>query len=505
MSTGVDNGEPPASPFPTLHPRQQQPQARDGEATTPPPPRHRPVPPPPNPATRLTGPADPHLPPSARRTAEVPAAAPDADAAPPSPAPDANRVRPQVPAPAAAPDAGRVPPRPGTPVPGAAAVPPQGAPAPAAAPPPPAAAPDAGRVPPQPRTPAPPPPRTATPSPRVPATAPEAPPVPPAPPAAAGQAPPVPSSPPQADAAVPPPPARPPQPVTVTPPPVAAPPPLQAAPAPGAQAPAAPPRRSRAVRGAVAVCVVVGLGLIGGAVGGAVIDHGPQVVPQAAPGSAAEFGQARQVWHSAPVDTLFPPTVAGKGAGPGGADRAWTRVGVAAPGGCTGAFDPLLDQVLAPTGCLRLLRATYVDSTSTTVTTVGLLVTSADAAGMQALSRRWSGEHLGVRTDLIPRPVAFPGTPAAGFGTKQRGSWDVEVSADLPFVVYAVSGFADGRAIPSPQPASVAMAAGATTAPAQAGLGHDATGLAKAVHDRLTATVDAELHPTPTAGTEKPR
>ncbi|MFG1807085.1 hypothetical protein [Streptomyces sp. NPDC049040] len=255
---------------------------------------------------------------------------------------------------------------------------------------------------------------------------------------------------------------------------------------------------------------MLGLGLIGGAIAGAVIDHGPHAAPSAAPGSAAEFGRARQVWHSAPVDTLFPRTVNGKGAGPGGSDRVWIRVGVAAPGGCAGAFDPLLDQVLAPTGCLRLLRATYVDSTSSTVTTVGLLVTAADPAGMRALGRRWTGEHLGDRTDLIPRPVAFPGTPAARFGAAQRGSWDVQVSADLPFVVYAVSGFADGRAVQSPQPASLATAAGATTAPAQAGLGHDATGLAKAVHDRLTATVEAELHPTatastPAAGTEKHR
>jgi hypothetical protein len=255
----------------------------------------------------------------------------------------------------------------------------------------------------------------------------------------------------------------------------------------------------------VAVCVVLGLGLIGGATAGAVINHGPEAAPPAAPGSAEQFAQARQVWHTAPVDTLFPPTVSGKGEGPGGADRTWTRIGVAAPGGCTGAFDPLLDGVLAPAGCLRLLRATYVDSTSTTVTTVGLLVTSADAAGMQALSRRWSSERLGNRIDLIPRPVSFPGTPAARFGSRQRGSWDVEISADQPFVVYAVSGFADGRAVQNPQPAALATAQGATTAAAQAGLGHDAAGLARTIGDRLTTTVDAELHPASATGTEKKR
>jgi hypothetical protein len=222
------------------------------------------------------------------------------------------------------------------------------------------------------------------------------------------------------------------------------------------------------------------------------------------------FASARQVWHSVPVDSLFPPVVRAAGAGPGGADRTWTRIGVAPPAGCTGAFDPLLQGVLAPAGCARLLRATYVDSTSTSVTTVGLLVTATDVAGMKALSRRWTKESLGNRADLVPLPVAVPRTLAAGFGRKQRGSWDVHVSADLPFVVYAVSGFADGRAVATPQSAAQATAPGATSAPAQAGLGNDAAGLASAVDNRLHGTVSTFLRPTASPGasptaTEKPR
>jgi hypothetical protein len=61
--------------------------------------------------------------------------------------------------------------------------------------------------------------------------------------------------------------------------------------------------------------------------------------------------------------------------------------------------------------------------------------------------------------------------------------------------VYAVSGFADGRTVPTPQPAEKADAEGTTTATAQAGLGYDATGLASAVDDRVHAAVTAELHP----------
>mgnify|MGYP001553018025 CR=1 FL=1 len=139
--------------------------------------------------------------------------------------------------------------------------------------------------------------------------------------------------------------------------------------------------------------------------------------------------------------------------------------------------------MIAPVGCVKLLRATYVDSTSSTVTTVGLLVASGEAPAMSALNQRWTAEHLGDRTDLLPKAVAFPGTAAASFGDRQRGSWDVQVAADLPFVVYAVSGFADGRAVAAPLSAAKADTAGATSAPAQAGLGYAATGLNQIVDE----------------------
>ncbi|WP_322899860.1 hypothetical protein, partial [Actinacidiphila rubida] len=245
-----------------------------------------------------------------------------------------------------------------------------------------------------------------------------------------------------------------------------------------------------------ATALVLGLGLIGGATAGAVLNHGSRAAAAVADGSPEAFARARTVWHEVPVDQLFPPTLAQSGAGPGGADRSWTRIGVSRPAGCAAAFDPLLQKVLAPVGCARLMRATYVDSTSSTVTTVGLLVASGEAKDMSALNQRWTTQNLGDRTDLLPRTAPFPGTAAAGFGDRQRGSWAVQVSADLPFVVYAVSGFADGRTVSTPQPADKADAQGATSAPAQAGLGFDATALASAVDDRLHSAVGALLHPT---------
>ncbi|CAM5408904.1 hypothetical protein STENM223S_00814 [Streptomyces tendae] len=231
-------------------------------------------------------------------------------------------------------------------------------------------------------------------------------------------------------------------------------------------------RRTRAQVVAAAVCLVLGTGLIGGAVTGAWLADGPE-----GPGTRHAFAVAGDLWHEVPVDQLFPPTVQGRGAGPGEADRVWTRIAVAPDSGCEAAFDALLGRALAPVGCERLLRATYTDATQSHVTTVGLLFTEADAAGMEALARRFDRERLDRRSDLMPLPYGAKDT-ASWIGPEQRASWAISVLTDAPVVVYAVSGWADGRAVDEPQPAEDAMRSGATTAPAQAGLGHEARGLA---------------------------
>ncbi|MCN9240879.1 hypothetical protein NGF19_08740 [Streptomyces sp. RY43-2] len=246
--------------------------------------------------------------------------------------------------------------------------------------------------------------------------------------------------------------------------------------------------RSRVVT--AAACLVLGLGLIGGAAAGSWLTE------ESDDGTRDAYSVTGALWHSVPVDQLFPPTLHGPGAGPGGADRTWTRIAVAPDSGCKDAFDPLLSTALAPAGCLRLLRATYLDATRSHVTTVGLLFTRADAAAMRALHHRFKDEGLDRRTDLMPRPYAVPDTAAAAFGDAQRASWAISVLTDAPVVVYAVSGFADGRPVSEPQPAAQARKTGATTAPAQAGLGHEAAGVADRVEARLRRTV--------TSATEKP-
>jgi len=235
---------------------------------------------------------------------------------------------------------------------------------------------------------------------------------------------------------------------------------------------------------AVAACVVLGLGLIGGAVTGSWLigDSGDE-------GGGDRFTQAGELWHSVPVDQLFPPTVDGQGAGPGGADRTWTRIAVAPDSGCTNAFDALLRKALAPVGCERLLRATYTDATQSYVTTVGLLFTDADATAMRDLDTRFSREGLADRTDLMPLPYAAKNTLAADFGAAQRASWTISVLTDAPVVAFAVSGWADGRTVDTPEPAEKAMESGDTTPAAQAGLGNEAQGLADRVERALRKTV----------------
>jgi hypothetical protein len=239
---------------------------------------------------------------------------------------------------------------------------------------------------------------------------------------------------------------------------------------------------------------VVGTGLLGGAAAAHWIGGDPAAAQPVGGSTAAAYAAARDLWHSVPVDTLFPPTVTGSQAGPGGAQRTWIRVGVAPDSDCEGAFDPALAQGLAPVGCRRLLRATYTDATSSDVTTVGVLFTRAGPAAMARLRAAWGDHRLGKDARLMPRPVPFPGTDSAGFGLPQRASWQVVVLDGLPAVVYAVTGFADGRTVTDPQPADAATVPGVTSAPGQAGLGFDARGLTVAAGQHLAAATRAALH-----------
>ncbi|MEO3754608.1 hypothetical protein [Streptomyces sp. B6B3] len=245
-------------------------------------------------------------------------------------------------------------------------------------------------------------------------------------------------------------------------------------------------RRRTARLVAPVACLVLGTGLLGGAAAGAWLtddtDRGAT--------SQAAFEEARSLWRDVPVDQLFPRQLTGREAGPGGSDRLWNRIAVAPDAGCGEAFDTLLAETLAAVGCERLVRATYVDETETSVTTVGLLFTRGEAADMRALHDRFDVEALEQRPDLIPGAYGPAGTLAEDFGDEQRAAWTVRVLGDLPVVVYAVTGFVDGRTITDPQPAAEATEEGQDSTVALAGLGHDAEGIADRVQAGLRDAAD---------------
>ncbi|MFC9299456.1 hypothetical protein ACFTWH_32185 [Streptomyces sp. NPDC057011] len=218
-----------------------------------------------------------------------------------------------------------------------------------------------------------------------------------------------------------------------------------------------------AKRGVAAVLSgVLGLGLLGGAGIGTWAEH--RATHRPLPADAA-YRKAGSLWHTAPVDGLFPPVLAGQATGPGGSNRVWTRIALAPDADCPAALNADWQSLLASTGtrCTRVLRATYTDATRSSLITVGMVFTPADAPATAALTARLTAP------------------PAYGFTDAQRAAWTASVRAEAPVVVYAVSAFADGRALDAPRPAEDVMKKEATGAVAQAGLGHEA----KAVADRI--------------------
>jgi hypothetical protein len=146
-------------------------------------------------------------------------------------------------------------------------------------------------------------------------------------------------------------------------------------------------------------------------------------------------------WRTWPAGKIFPAAV--------GYQLPWTlfgtnaglalsarRAGIAPQARCAAAVDPPLARVLGNRGCEAVLRATYADSTGSFVVTVGVAVMSGSAPAARSLP---AGRGLAPGV----RPVPFPGTLAARFGSRQR-----QMSGALsygPYLVMYTAGYADGR------------------------------------------------------------
>lgn len=125
------------------------------------------------------------------------------------------------------------------------------------------------------------------------------------------------------------------------------------------------------------------------------------------------------------------------------------RLGIAGQTACADGVVASAARVLGQHGCVAVLRATYLDSTGSMVATVAVAVLPDSAAAQTALvdltgaTRDVGTPSTTHQVPLLVRPLAVPGTAAAGFGLPQRQLSDAITAG--PYLILSTAGFADGR------------------------------------------------------------
>jgi hypothetical protein len=172
-------------------------------------------------------------------------------------------------------------------------------------------------------------------------------------------------------------------------------------------------------------------------------------------------------WHAWPAVLIFPARLPYTGLTR--TEQRAHRVGIAPETSCAAGLDAQVARILAAHGCRTVLRATYVDQSSTFAITVGVAVLESEEARLTATSRLAADDRVGVR------PVAFPQTATELFGAAQRqhNGW---VSTG-PYIVFSAAGYTDGRTRESVPPEELLHSELRPTA--QAIMGHIAQALGK--------------------------
>ncbi|GAA2913904.1 hypothetical protein GCM10010517_80450 [Streptosporangium fragile] len=159
--------------------------------------------------------------------------------------------------------------------------------------------------------------------------------------------------------------------------------------------------------------------------------------PTAAELDRAAVGEVARRWRAWPAGKIFPETVR-YAAEQGGEERA-RRVGISPETRCDRAVDAGLRTVLRRSGCLGVLRATYLDALQGIVVTVGVVAFADEvgAAGAKTALSRTGRPSPGLRA------LAFPGTVSERFTSRGRQAGLVRQAG--PYVVMATAGQIDGR------------------------------------------------------------
>ena len=220
------------------------------------------------------------------------------------------------------------------------------------------------------------------------------------------------------------------------------------------QASGDPPRRRVRGRRAVAL-IALALGLAGLVI--SAFGMATQLLPRhltAAQQQQIKTWEIASRWQQLPAGRIFPASVPYQlsatvlqDATP--LDLTALRVGIAPQSGCgADVATSAAAAVLRRDGCRAVLRATYVDSTRSYVTTVGLAVLPSDAAAVRA-SRSLSQPRLtaadNADTGRLPvgiLVVRYRGTAAAMFDYSRQISASFP---DGPYLVMYAAGYADSR------------------------------------------------------------
>jgi hypothetical protein len=122
------------------------------------------------------------------------------------------------------------------------------------------------------------------------------------------------------------------------------------------------------------------------------------------------------------------------------------RIAIAPQSSCATATDPAAATVLRHDGCEAMLRATYIDQTSSFVMTVGVAVLPTSGAALAA-SSGLAGTHLAVERESGALP---PGIRTVRFAGAAAGLYDYsrQISATVPagpYLVLYAAGYSDGR------------------------------------------------------------
>ena len=177
----------------------------------------------------------------------------------------------------------------------------------------------------------------------------------------------------------------------------------------------------------IGLILLLGLGAAGGGAAGVVATVTRH--PSQAQISAAGQREFAVQWQRLSAGRIFPSSVSYLDSF-GGRTTA-TLVGIAPQAPCGSTVDAAAAPVLAASGCVTVLRATYTDASQTAVATIGIAVLRSPGDALRAQSTFVAGGRGGLLA------LSFPGTVASLFTGSARETYAAKTTAGRYLFLYA--------------------------------------------------------------------